>query len=208
MEGLLSYICEHAIYAHFFIFSLLLLTGFNIPISEDILVIGGGMIASTCIPEHAIRLYIWIFMGAYLADSETYWIGRLLGPRLYNFKLFRSLITFKRLQQLRNYYAKFGIFTFIIGRFCPGGVRNALYASSGLIKMFYPHFLARDFFACLISTFAFFQAGYHFGNNLDHISYYLHVYKEVALFIICVTLVFGVLYYWMRRRSENYEMKE
>ncbi len=203
VEELLTYICQHAEYAHYFIFGLLILSGLNIPISEDILIIGGGLIASTCIPDHAIRLYLWLFAAVFIADSESYWIGRILGPKLFNFKFFRDVLTPKRMQLLRRYYAKYGVFTFIVGRFFPGGVRFALFTSAGLSKMAYPLFLLRDFCAALISTFSFFMLGYHFGKNFDNIAHYVHLYKEWLLVIISIVSTIILYYFWSGRCAKN-----
>jgi len=202
MESFFTYICTHAHHAHWIIFSLLLLTGLNFPISEDILLLIGGAIASTCIPDHTLKLYIWIFFGCYLSAWEAYWIGRLLGPRLYHIPLFKSVVTPHRLEVLRHYYAKFGIFTFIIGRFFPGGIRNALFMSSGLTKMPFYLFILRDGLACLISSAVLFHIGYRFGQNLDLIIFYFHRYTHWFLAIFLSLIVAGLLYLWYRHHSK------
>ncbi|WP_228840597.1 DedA family protein [Candidatus Protochlamydia phocaeensis] len=196
----MNYICEHANQAHWIMFCLLLLTGLNLPISEEIMLIGGGAIASTCIPDHALRLYIWIFLGCYLSAWEAYWIGRLLGPRLYRIRLFKFIITPHRLDWLRHYYAKFGIFTFIVGRFCPGGIRNALFMSSGLTKMPFHLFILRDGLACLLSSLVFFHLGYHFGENIDPILVYFQRYSDWFLIGILTLILAGFAYLWYIHR--------
>lgn len=203
METIFSYICEHADHAHWIIFSLLILSGLNLPISEDIMLIGGGVIASTCIPEHALRLYLWIFLGCYLSAWEGYWLGRLLGPRLYHIPLFKKIITPRRLRLLRSFYTKFGIFTFIVGRFCPGGIRNALFLSSGLTKMPFHLFILRDGVACLLSSSVLFNIGYHFAENFDHIVYYFHRYTLWFLTTLVSLVVTGCLYYWYAHQSKK-----
>ena len=203
MESFFSYICENASYAQWIIFCLLLLTGLNLPISEDLMLLGGGAIASTCIPDHALRLYIWIFLGCYLSAWEAYWIGRLLGPRLYHIPIFKSVVTPHRLDVLRYYYAKFGFFTFIVGRFCPGGIRNALFMSSGLTKMPFYLFILRDGLACLISTSILFHIGYQFGQNLDTLIFYFHRYTH-WFFVVFLSIVIGALIYlWYRHSSKH-----
>lgn len=203
MESLLSYICDNADQAHWIIFCLLLLSGLNLPISEDIMLLGGGAIASLCIPDHALRLYLWIFFGCYLSAWEVYWIGRLLGPRLYQIRLFKSIITQKRLNLLRHYYAKFGVFTFIVGRFCPGGIRNALFLSSGLTKMPFYLFILRDGAACLLSSFVLFNIGYHFAENIDQIFHFFYRYTFWFMTGLLSFAAAGFLYYRYSSRKEN-----
>ncbi len=196
MEGMFEYICSHAMYAHYICFGLLLLTGLNIPISEDIILLGGGAIAAVCIPDHAVRLYIWIYFGCILSAWEAYWIGRLLGPRLYEIRLFKHIITPHRLDLLRYSYAKFGVFTFIVGRFCPGGIRNALFMSSGLTKMPFPLFMLRDATACIFSNTLFFLIGYHFAYNIDGILKYFREYSNWFIGFFAVFGIVGFVYFW------------
>lgn len=201
MESFFTHICEQAPHAHWIIFGLLMLGGLNLPISEDILILGGGAIAASCIPEHTVRLYVWIFMGAFLSDLEVYWLGRLLGPNLYKIPIIRSFVTQNRLDLLRYYYAKFGIFTFLVGRFCPGGVRNALFITSGFTKMPFYLFILRDFPACLLSTFVLFNIGYHFAENIDLIFDLFHRYTFwfvttiISLITLIVITIQGIKYW-------------
>ncbi len=202
MEEIFSYICKHVYEAPWIIFFLLLLTGLGVPISEDIIVIGAGAIASGCLAEHTWRLYTWTFFGCYLSAWQSYWIGRLLGPRLYHIPFFRSIVTSSRLAFLRHYYAKFGVFTFIVGRFCPGGIRNSLFLSSGFIRMPFPLYMLRDGVACLISTSVFFYLGYRFGQNLDLFMLYFNRYKMGLLIFALVLGGIGLLY-WLFKRRKN-----
>jgi len=198
IENFFSYICENATQAHWVIFLILLLSGLNLPISEDLVLLGGGALAATCLPPgygYAFQLYIWIFLGCYLAAWEGYWIGRLLGPNLYRIPLFRTLITQSLMDRLRAYYAKYGIFTFIIGRFCPGGVRSALFISSGLTKMPFRLFILRDGFACLLSTFVLFNIGYHFAANIDQVLQGFQKYSFRFLILFLVAISGGLIYY-------------
>ncbi len=204
MESIFSYICENAHQAHWIIFCLLLLSGLNFPISEDIMLLGGGAIASSCIPDHTLRMFIWIFLGCYLSAWEAYWIGRLLGPQLYRIRLFNRIITPHRMTVLRYYYARFGILTFIVGRFCPGGIRNALFISSGLTKMPFSLFILRDGLACFISSSVFFFIGYKFGENLPMIFHYFYRYTEIFLFVLGSVLLLGFLYFWYHHKEKAF----
>jgi len=203
IQSILTFICAHAHHAHWIIFGLLMLAGLSFPISEDILLLTGGAIASTCIPDQTLHLYTWIYFGCYLSAWEAYWIGRLLGPRLYTIRPFKYIITPERLDVLRHYYAKFGVFTFIVGRFVPGGIRNALFMSSGLTKMPFHLFILRDGLACLISTSTIFTIGFHFGENIEIIIYTVKHYSEIFGAIIAVLVLAGLGYLWYIHRSDK-----
>lgn len=203
MESFFSTICEQAQYAHWIIFGLLMLAGLNIPISEDILILSGGAIAASCIPDHTVRLYVWIFLGSFFSAWEVYWLGRLLGPNIYRIPILRTVVTQKRLDLIRYYYAKFGIFTFIVGRFCPGGIRNALFISSGFTKMPFYLLILRDFPACLLSTFVLFNIGYHFAENIDLIFELFHKYVFWFITSLLSLIFLAIIIYKVVKYSKN-----
>lgn len=201
MESIFSFICEHANHAPWIIFILLLLSGLCLPISEDILLIGGGALASTCAPNHTLRMYLWFFLGSGLAGWEAYWLGRLVGPRVHTIPLIKRIMTTQRLEKLKDYYAKFGVFSFIIGRFCPGGIRNSLFITCGITKMPFHLFILRDGFACLLSTSLLFSIGYAFGTHLDTVLYYLKWYSEWFIATMAVLLLSFSGYYWYTHKK-------
>lgn len=203
METFFSSICEVAHEAHWIFFLLLMLAGLNLPISEDIILLTGGAIASTCIPEHTLRLYLWIYFGCWISAWEVYWIGRLLGPKLYDFRWSKHWITKERVERLHTYYEKFGVLIFMVGRFIPGGMRNALFLSCGLGKMPFPIFIVRDGFACIISSATLFTLGYQFGKNYDILVSYVKTYNGVALFIIITALAIIGLNLWLKNRKNQ-----
>lgn len=197
IESLIAFVCEHRDYAPFIFFGLILLTGLNIPISEDLMLLAAGAVCSVC--EHGkwaiFGFYVWIYFACWIAAWESYWIGRLLGPKLFNFRWFRHFITPERLDKIKNNIQRFGVFTFILGRFIPGG-RNALFMSTGLIKMSFPLFILRDSVGCALSTATLFSLGYLFGSHLQAI---VEVFKLYQLFFYCgvallILLLVGVMF--------------
>jgi membrane protein DedA with SNARE-associated domain len=204
MESIITFACAHAHSAHWIFFLLLMLAGLNIPISEDLILIVSGALASTCIPNETLFLYGWVFAGCWLSAWEAYAIGRFLGPKVYDIRWFKHLVTPSRINRLHHYYEKFGVFTFIVGRFIPGGVRNALFMTAGLGKMPFLTFILRDGFACLISTSILFSIGYSLGNNYEAVFHYIKTYNEIAIGILLILIlaVFARLW-WLRRNSRK-----
>lgn len=202
METLFNFVCLHADEAQWLMFLLLLLAGFNIPISEDAMLIIGGALASTCVKHHPFEMWVWLFMGCWISAWEAYWIGRLLGPKLYQIRWFKRIINPKRIARLRHYYEKFGIFTFIVGRFIPGGIRNALFMTTGLSKMPFAKFLLRDLVACLISSITLFYLGYQFGENHAVLLHYFKKYQFIILAIVGLLLAILFLVLWWIRSKD------
>ncbi len=203
MDGIFAFFCEHAEYAHLIIFGLIMLAGFSIPISEDLMLLLAGGIASTCVPEQATTFYIWIFFACWLSAWEAYWVGRLLGPKLFKIKWFHHILSPKRLEKLKRYLRKFGIFTFIVGRFIPGGVRNAIFMSSGLTKMPFHIFVIRDGIACLIASLTIFYVGFISGQHINVIMHYFVMYERVIILLIIILLITFSLFTYHRIKKSK-----
>lgn len=203
MENILSFISNNAHSAHWVIFLLIMLAGLNVPISEDILVLAAGAIASTYIPENMTQIFLWTFLAAWMSAWEAYWIGRLLGPKLYEIKWFSHILTFKRIERLHHFYEKYGILTFLVGRFIPGGVRNALFMTSGLGKMPFYKFILRDLPCCLLQVAVLFYIGHLLGENYKSVITTIKAYNLVFLVIFAGLLAFMV--YWSRKGRKSPE---
>lgn len=205
MDSLFTFICQHAESAHYIFFGLLFLAGLNVPISEDLLLLTGGALVSRCIPDQYVSLYLWMFFGCWISGWEAYWIGRIFGPKLYQIAWFNRVINPERIATLHRYYERFGILVFILGRFIPGGVRNALFITSGMGKMPFLRFTLRDFVATLISTNTLFYLGYVFGTNYEAIRDYFIHYNRIALAVLIGLIIIAVLrnYSTMRRSDDH-----
>lgn len=201
MEGLVQFTCENAQSAHWFFILLIFLAGLNVPISIDAVLISAGALASTCSPSQTYTLFIWLFFACWIAAWEAYWIGRLLGPKLYDIRWFSHILTLKRIERLHHYYETFGFLTFMVGRFIPGGVRNALFMTSGLGKMPFHKFILRDFPACLLSCGVLFYLGYVFGLNYNIIIKYFKTYNIAVLFVIGLSVVLYFSFIWLRKNK-------
>lgn len=206
MESFINFICLYAHEAYWILFILLLLAGLNVPFSEDIIILVAGMIGSTCIPEHWLQLYFFVLMGAYFSAWEAYWIGRLLGPKLYSIRWFAHVITPHRIERINHYYEKFGLFTFIVGRFCPGGVRNCLFMTAGLGKMPFNKFILRDGIACFISVTTLYSIGFKFGQHRDILLAHFYTYQHIVISTIGVLIVCGVTYFWIKNRKKSSDL--
>ncbi|MGA8165443.1 MAG: DedA family protein [Waddliaceae bacterium] len=198
METFFSIACEHAHAAHWIFFLLIMLAGLNVPISEDIILITAGALASTGIFEQSTRLFIWLFLACWFSAWEAYWLGRLLGPKLFHNRWFGRILTLKRIERIHNHYEKFGFLTFIVGRFIPGGVRNALFMTSGLGKMPFLKFILRDLPACLLSVSLLFYLGFLFGENYTIIIQYFKSYHLAITGILALSIFSFIIYKLLR----------
>ncbi len=199
METLVSLLQSAAPEAHFIAFGLLVLAGFNFPVSEDIIIILSASLAATVVPENTVKLFIGCFAGAYISDIIAYLIGRFAGARIlqserfYKIKFFNKNFSKKRMAKIENYFEKYGVKTLFFGRFIPFGVRNMLFMTSGLIKLPMKKFLLIDLAALAMTSTILFKLGMIFGSNyqvlLDAINQYKIIIFSIFIFIIVLLFV-------------------
>lgn len=201
MEDWIGQAAAHIEYAHWIFFALLMLAGLNVPFSEDLIVITAGALAATLSPISPWIFYLIIFLGCWISAWEAYWIGRLIGPKLYEIRWFSWILTRERIERLHLLYEKFGIYTFLVGRFIPGGFRNVLFMSSGMGKMPFSLFLLRDTPACLLSSSVLFSLGFFFGQNLEELTTSFKAWSFWVLLIFLAILVATLVIYWGKKRK-------
>ncbi len=172
-------------WAPLIIFGLLFLAGFNIPVSEDLMLFTSAILAAKN-PEYKWQLFSAVFAGAYVSDLICYgFIGRYLGTKLFKIKLFASMVTPKRLEVINAFFKKYGVLTLIFGRFVPFGFRNALFLSAGLGKMNALKFAMADLFACTISCVSFFYIYYTYGEvAIEYVKKSNYLFGGIALVVI------------------------
>lgn len=199
MDVLIDFIYRHAAHAHWIIFSALMLAGFNIPISEDLMIIISALLAATIVPENVVPLFLGVFLGCYLSDWVCYWIGRKLGPKLWKIRWFSRTIPKKKLVFAQNFYKKYGFWTLLIGRFIPFGVRNCLFLTAGLGRMPFGKFILSDGIACITSNTVLFTIAYMLGKNYEVL---LHFLKTFNIVIFSAFLVSIIVFIWYKKRKK------
>ncbi|MFG1499694.1 DedA family protein [Halobacteriovorax sp. XZX-3] len=190
IDQIMLYINTHVHMAPFIIFGLLLLAGFNIPISEDVMLFTSAILAAKN-PDYLYPLFFGVFLGAYLSDLICYgFIGRYLGPKIFKIKFFASMVTPERLDMVNAFFKKYGVFTLIFGRFVPFGFRNALFLSAGLGRMNAWKFALSDLLAATVSCVVYFTVYYKFGETaIEYIKKSNYVIGAVALAVILGVIV-------------------
>ena len=194
-----AFIVENAYLAHWVIFGFLMLAGLNVPISEDLLIIIGGVLASTVVPENTWKIFTAIFLGAYLSDVAIFFTARYLGPALQNKRWFSKVFKPKRMQKMQEHYAKWGMLTLFFGRFIPFGVRNCLFATAGMGQMSILKFCLVDGTACLLSNSTLFAISYFCGKSC---SPWVRI-ANVAIFALFLIALFSFIWYKASRNRET-----
>ncbi|BCR21687.1 DedA family protein [Borrelia sp. HM] len=196
MNIILEFIDLNIAYSPIIFFGLLIIAGFNIPISEDAIVIIGGMLSSRR-NEYTIPIFLAIFCGAYISDIISFYIGKFLAKKFFK----QKTKTNKLLDKMNYYYGKYGKLTLIFGRFIPFGIRNAIFMSAGMGNMRTSHFLITDFFAAMLSITTYFILSFKIGQAFKII---LPKIKILLLIIfITITIIFVINYIIKNKKTQK-----
>lgn len=194
MNDLLIYLQANIHFAPYIILGLLLLAGLNIPVSEDMMLFLSGFLASKY-PDQATAFFICVFLGAYFSDLICYWLGRQLGPKLWDIKIFAKFADKKKVEKMEGFYKRNGFLTLLFGRFIPFGVRNAIFLTAGLSKFNFIKFAISDLIACSISCSAFFYLYFNFGESVIE-------YVKKGNVVIFSLVAIGALIYFIKNRKK------
>lgn len=142
---------------------------------------------------------LWILLGllifaAVLGDSVNYWIGSLLGPKIFRGENVRFLNR-KHLERTHEFYERYGGKTIILARFVPI-VRTFAPFVAGMGQMTYRRFMAYNVVGGIIWIACFLLLGYFFGSR----EFVQKNFKLVVVGIIFVSVLPGLIEF-LRERS-------
>jgi len=196
MQSIVNFIAENSAFAPWMVFVLILLAGFNIPISIDVIMVLTAFLAATMIPEQTPFLFISVLFGTYFSAMICYWMGRKVGIKLLKIRYFAKLLPKERLEKVGKFYEKYGLLTLLIGRFIPFGVRNCIFMTTGMSKANFRKFILRDALACSIWASVCFFAFYRLGQNYEML---LSRVKTLNLFIFLAFGVTVIAFVWYKK---------
>lgn len=204
MEGISTFILNHATMAPFVIFGLIILAGLNIPISIDILLVLTAFIAGTILPERALLLFAAFTLGCIVSAWVAYSVGRFFGTRLFEIKFFAKFLSQSRLQSIEKFYKKYGVYTLLVGRFIPFGVRNCIFITTGISRMPFLKFTFFDSLACVCWSSLLFLLCYSLSHNMDLLLGHIRVIN-IAIFSCFAIAVIGVIWYKVKVKRRSSE---
>lgn len=127
---------------------------------DSLLFVAGALAATGAL--YAPGLYVLLVLAACGGDNTNYWIGRLLGPRV--FRRERSkLFNPAHLERTHAFFEKYGTKAVIFARFMPI-LRTFTPFVAGIGRMPYPRYLGYSFLGALCWIGFFIYGGYFFGN--------------------------------------------
>ena len=143
-----------------------------------------------------VVLFLILSAAAVIGDSVNYWIGKIIGPKVFqreNSRIFKK----RYLDQTHQFYEKYGAETIIIARFVPI-VRTFAPFVAGIGRMTYGKFLSYNVIGGVGWVALFTFGGYFFGN----IPFVKKNFSLVIIAIILISLV-PVLLEFLKHRKKR-----
>jgi membrane protein DedA with SNARE-associated domain len=166
MSDIIAWISQYTEFYPLVAVVLLLLASLSIPLSEDLVIITSALL---CRGDRSMLIptFLAVYLGVAISDYIPYTMGKFIRKGTLKSNFFTQLFSQRRLDKMHHYLEKFGIFTFIVCRFIPFGVRNTLFLSSGFFGLRLRRFAVYDITAATISVSTLFFLVYHFGEAIE-----------------------------------------
>ncbi len=162
-------------------------------LSEDIACLAAGALAGQGRISFSLGLSA-CFFGIFVSDIALYWVGRIFGNSITKTRLFRRLVSERRLTQATMWLEKRGAMAIVISRFV-SGLRLPTYLGAGFLKANFAKFTLYFFAAAAVWTPILVGSGM-FAQKLISPQYLL--FTIVGSFL--VFKLFSNLVTWRKRR--------
>jgi membrane protein DedA with SNARE-associated domain len=193
-----------------FVFFVLLLCGFGLPMPEDIVLVTAGVLAWLAHPLHDVTLagmarhdglltMIALGMGGILAgDSVIYVLGRRLGTHIADHRFLRRVVTPEKLERVETLLRRRGKIVVVVARFLPG-LRAPTYFTVGHSRLPYWQFALFDGLAALVSAPLWVCLGFWFGDDVERAAREASRFGHYVLLALAVVLA-ALLARWLQGR--------
>lgn len=186
-------------YGYQAVFIVLLVSGFGVPIPEDITLVAGGVISGL---GHANvhMMFLVGMVGVLLGDGVMFAIGRIYGERVLQFRPIARILTPERFAGVQEKFSRYGHWVLFVARFLPG-LRSPIFITAGMTRRVpYWRFLLMDGFAALISVPVWVYLGYFGAANLDWLMTWVHRGQSGILIVIAILLLTSYMVYRRRKK--------
>ena len=194
-------VTEFGVFTYFFLFAIIFLeTGFVVTpfLPGDSLLFAAGAVAATS-SLRILLLYFIVCSAAILGDTANYWIGNLIGPKIFETKT--RLIKKQHLIRAQEFYEKYGGEAIIVARFIPI-VRTFAPFVAGVARMSYPKFVIYNILGGITWVSLFLWGGYFFGN-LPFFKANFHFVVLVIIIISLIPMLIEILKFKKTSKVEN-----
>lgn len=215
LEWLVQMLGGHSLHIGYgFVFGVLVLCGFGLPMPEDVILVTGGVLAwleasrrlgidsasfSLMLGDPALLAMMLVgLLGIVAGDSVIFFAGRKFGVRVADFRPLRRVITPEKLEKVEKLMRRRGNVVVVIARYLPG-IRAPTYFTAGHVGLPYWEFLVFDGAAALISAPLWVCIGFYFGSNIEEAARFAARFGHYILLAVAVVLL-GIGLRWLQNR--------
>ena len=166
MDFLDHLITLFTVHGYVAVFVVLLVSGFGVPIPEDVSLVAGGIIAGLGYADVRVMCAVGL-AGVLIGDMVVFLVGRHFGARALRLRWIAHLLTPRRYAQVQAKFERYGNRLMFIARFLPG-LRTAVFLTAGMSQRIpFARFIALDGLAALISVPVWIGLGYYGAENRE-----------------------------------------
>jgi membrane protein DedA with SNARE-associated domain len=194
LNGIATFISSFAV-VEIGVAIVLLLSGFGLPVPEDIPLLLGGFFCSEA-GGSLSRLIVMIPLtyGAVMtADLMVFWLGWRYGQQVIALPILNHLLSPARLEKAEQTFARHGGKTLFAARFMPG-LRSAVFIAAGICRTPRWKMVVFDGTAALLSVPLWVLAGYYFGENIPDVLHFASHVKGILFGLAAAAVLSYVLY--------------
>ncbi len=213
LERLVDLLGGHGLHVGYaFVFVILCLCGFGLPMPEDVVLATGGVLAwlasdieevtfSAMIRDRGLIIMVLVGLAGIVAgDAVIFLAGRRFGHRIADIGPLRRVITPAKLEAVEKHIRRRGNLVVLVARFLPG-LRAPTFFTVGHAKMPFWEFLLFDGSAALLSAPFWVCLGFWLGSDLESLAHEASRFSHLILLGVGVVLFALWVRWWQARRA-------
>jgi len=196
LQDLFDWIARSPELAYVAIFVVLIASGVGVPVAEEIIVVGAGVMIQR---EWVNPIWAWVvcYVGIMIADSIVVYIGWHFGKAVLHRRWVRRILHPRRLLWARHQINEHGAWMIAASRFIPGS-RWATLLIAGMMHIPRWKFLLADGVAAIGSVTLQLAAGYYIGKLASDEFSSAQRWLTIGSLAIAGALIAGYVYYRKR----------
>ncbi len=213
LERLVDMLGGHGLHVGMaFVFTVLLLCGFGLPMPEDVVLATGGVLAwlasdvtevtlGAMVRDRGLLTMILVGLAGIVAgDTIIFLAGRRFGHRVADVAPLRRIVTPAKLEAVEKQIRRRGNLVVLIARFLPG-LRAPTFFTVGHARMPLWEFVAFDGAAALVSAPLWVGLGFWLGSDLQALAREASRFSHYILLAVGLVLFALWVRWWQARRS-------
>ncbi|MHC4082364.1 MAG: DedA family protein [Planctomycetota bacterium] len=187
-------------YGSFAVFLLLMLTGFGIPLGEDLVIIPAGILVGLGTLDPWLT-GISAYAGVLLSDCMWYALCSEYGTRLLHKRWFKRTIHPRRLLEVKHHIEQRGAWVVLMARFIPGS-RTPAITSAGLLHLPFWKFVVATAAGCVFTVPLQLGLGFLIARGVGTLETADLVQAIIGVVILILAILLG-LAWWRQHRAKR-----